>query len=131
MNEIFITIIIFITIGFLGILNLSSLNNKFILEKETRHIFDELSLLNLNISKNNNCLKYNNGIIEIFDKNTLKTFKKSSINQKVELSITKSPICCNEALVCTPSSITLSLNEYFCKITISLRGQIKKICNKE
>ena len=131
MNEILITIIIFITIGFIGIINLGSLNNKFLLEKESEHIFDELSLLNLNLNKNSTCFKYDNENFEIFDKKTLNTIKKTPINKKISLSITKSPICCNEALTCTPSSVLLSLNEYFCKITISLRGQIKKVCNKE
>ena len=130
MNEIFITIIIFVTIGFFGVLNLNTLNDKFTLEKEATSIFNELNNINLKYDLET-CLKKTDNYFEIFEKDSLKTLKNFKINNKILTSMSTQQICCYEAISCTPSTLTLTLNNFTCKITISLRGQIKKLCNKE
>lgn len=129
MNQTIITIIIFTSIGVLGIVNLASMKNKFTIEAEAQNIFNNLSLLSLNQNKNI-CLKTAGKQISIFNKETKAKIKTFNVDKKISLTATTMQICCKN-LTCTPSTINLSLKNYTCKIIISLRGQIKKVCKKE
>ena len=92
MNEIFITIIIFVTIGFFGVLNLNTLNDKFTLEKEATSIFNELNNINLKYDLET-CLKKTDNYFEIFEKDSLKTLKNFKINNKILTSMSTQQIC--------------------------------------
>ncbi|MGI6680712.1 MAG: hypothetical protein ACOX3T_04430 [Bdellovibrionota bacterium] len=129
MNQTIITIIIFTSIGVLGIVNLASMKNKFTIEAEAQNIFNNLSLLSLNQNKNI-CLKTAGKQISIFNKETKAKIKTFNVDKKISLTTTTTQVCCKN-LTCTPSTINLSLKNYTCKIIISLRGQIKKVCKKE
>lgn len=128
MNELIITFTIFITLGFFGILNLTILNDKFLIERESQNILTQLSTLNLN---KQTCFKISGNTYKIFDKNTRENLKTNVINNKIQVTTTTPQICCTNSLSCTPSSIILKLQKFTCKIVISIRGQIKKICNRE
>lgn len=128
MKEIFITILLFIIIGFLGVFNLQTTKDKLLLEKEAQGVFNTLSILNLQTSKNA-CFKINDSSYQIFEKDTKNTLKNIPINNKISLTSTTNKICCTDSLSCTPSSVKLSLGKYLCKIAISIRGQVTKKCS--
>ncbi len=128
--KIFVILGTSLVLSLFGIQNISYLKDKFLLKKEVQNIFSDLTFLNLN-RQESTCLNINENSLNIFDKKSNVSLRKRVLNKKIFIQLSPKKICCYEELSCTPSSILLSFKNITCKLTISIRGQIKKICNEE
>lgn len=125
-----VILMLFISLAFFSAQNIKYLKNKFLIKKEAQKFFNDLIFLNLNREKST-CLKMKNNSLNIFDKESNTTLKTRIIDKNLKITLSPKKICCHKALSCSPSSIVISVKNATCKITLSIRGQIKKTCNTE